>query len=62
MQMVLLAINAVKTYGFIQLIVCQYFFADKRRRNVATLHCGRKGLEKKIIKNLVKIFDTFWDI
>jgi len=23
------------------------------------LHCGRKGLEKKIIKNLVKIFDTF---
>ena len=35
------------------------FFADKRKRNVATLHCGRKGLEKKIIKNLVKIFDTF---
>jgi len=35
------------------------FFADKRTRNVATLHCGRKGLEKKIIKNLVKIFDTF---
>ena len=23
------------------------FFADKRTRNVATLHCGRKGLEKK---------------
>jgi hypothetical protein len=23
------------------------------------LHCGRKGLEKKIIKNLVKIFDNF---
>jgi len=22
------------------------------------LHCGRKGLEKKIIKNLVKIFDN----
>jgi len=35
------------------------FFADKRTRNVATLHCGRRGLEKKIIKNLVKIFDTF---
>ena len=35
------------------------FFADKRTRNVATLHCGRKGLEKKIIKNLVKIFNTF---
>jgi len=38
------------------------FFADKRKRNVATLHCGRKGLEKKIIKNLVKIFDTFGTI
>jgi len=35
------------------------FFADKRTRNVATIHCGRKGLEKKIIKNLVKVFDTF---
>ena len=35
------------------------FFADKRTRNVATLHCGRKGLEKKLIKNLVKIFDNF---
>jgi len=34
------------------------FFADKRTRNVACLHCGRKGLEKKIIKNLVKIFDN----
>ena len=34
------------------------FFADKRTRNVATLHCGRKGLEKKIIKNMVKIFDN----
>ena len=33
------------------------FFADKKKRNVAALHCGRKGLEKKIIKNLVKIFD-----
>ena len=35
------------------------FFADKRTRSVAALHCGRKGLEKKIIKNLVKIFDIF---
>jgi len=35
------------------------FFADKRTRKVAALHCGRKGLEKKIIKNLVKIFDNF---
>ena len=34
------------------------FFADKRTRNVATLHCGRKGLEKKIIKNLAEIFDN----
>ncbi len=34
------------------------FFADKRTRNVATLHCGRKGLEKKIIKNLIKVFDN----
>ena len=34
------------------------FFADKRKRNVAALHCGRKGLEKNIIKNLVKIFDN----
>ena len=34
------------------------FFADKRTRNIAALHCGRKGLEKKIIKNLVKIFDN----
>ena len=35
------------------------FFADKMTRFVAALHCGRKGLEKKIIKNLVKIFDNF---
>jgi len=35
------------------------FFADKLTRNVAALHCGRKGLEKKIIKNLVNIFDNF---
>ena len=33
------------------------FFADKRKRIVAAIHCGRKGLEKKIIKNLIKIFD-----
>jgi hypothetical protein len=33
-------------------------FADKSSRSVAALHCGRKGLEKKIIKNLVKIFDN----
>jgi len=35
------------------------FFADKSKRYVAALHCGRKGLEKKIIKNLIKIFDNF---
>jgi len=35
------------------------FFADKITRNVAALHCGRKGLEKKIIKNLVQIFENF---
>ena len=34
------------------------FFADRRTRNVAALHCGRKGLEKKIIKKLVKVFDN----
>ena len=32
------------------------FFADKRKRNVAALHCGRKGLEKKIIKKMIRIF------
>ena len=32
-------------------------FADKRTRYVAALHCGRKGLEKGIIKNLIEIFD-----
>ena len=31
-------------------------FADKRKRLVAAIHCGRKGLENKIIKNLIKIF------
>ncbi len=35
------------------------FFADKRTRKVAALHCGRKGLEKKIIKYLINIFDNF---
>jgi len=35
------------------------FFADKKTRNVAALHCGRKGIEKNIIKNLLKIFDNF---
>ena len=34
------------------------FFADKSKRNVAALHCGRKGLEKKIIKNMIKFFDN----
>jgi len=34
------------------------FFADKKKRNVAAMHCGRKGLEKKIIKNMIKIFDN----
>ncbi len=34
------------------------FFADKMTRNVATLHCGRKGLETKIIKNMVNIFEN----
>ena len=31
-------------------------FADKNKRYVAAIHCGRKGLEIKIIKNLIKIF------
>lgn len=31
-------------------------FADKRKRLVAAIHCGRKGLENKIIKNIIKIF------
>ena len=34
------------------------FFADKKSRNVAALHCGRKGLEKKIIKSVIRIFDN----
>ena len=32
-------------------------FADKRKRFVAAIHCGRKGLENRIIKNLLKIFN-----
>ena len=32
-------------------------FADKRKRYTAAIHCGRRGLEKKIIKNILKIFD-----
>ena len=31
-------------------------FADKTKRFVAAIHCGRKGLENKIIKNLIKVF------
>ena len=31
-------------------------FADKKKRCVAAIHCGRKGLENRIIKNLIKIF------
>ncbi len=33
-------------------------FADKKKRCVAAIHCGRKGLENKIIKNLIKIFNN----
>ena len=31
-------------------------FADKTKRVVAAIHCGRKGLENNIIKNIIKIF------
>ena len=31
-------------------------FADQKKRSVAAIHCGRKGLEIKIIKNIIKIF------
>ena len=34
-------------------------FADRSKRLVAAIHCGRKGLEKKIIKNIIKIFENF---
>ena len=33
-------------------------FADKRKRIVAAIHCGRKGLENRIINNLIKIFEN----
>ena len=33
-------------------------FADKRKRFIAAIHCGRRGLENNIIKNLIKIFDN----
>ena len=33
-------------------------FADKYQRRVAAIHCGRKGLEKNIISNIIKSFDT----
>ena len=33
-------------------------FADKVKRSVAAIHCGRKGLENKIIKNLIIEFDN----
>ena len=32
-------------------------FADKKKRYIAAIHCGRRGLEKRIIKNLIKAFD-----
>ena len=32
-------------------------FADKRKRCVAAIHCGRRGLEIKIIKNIIKILN-----
>ncbi len=31
-------------------------FADKTKRIVAAIHCGRKGLENNIIKNIIEIF------
>ena len=33
-------------------------FADKRKRWVAAIHCGRRGLEINIIKDLIKIFSN----
>ena len=32
-------------------------FADKYQRRVAAIHCGRKGLEKNIISNVIKCFE-----
>ncbi|ABM71801.1 DUF152 [Prochlorococcus marinus str. MIT 9515] len=31
-------------------------FADKSKRQVGAIHCGRKGLENKIIKNIIDKF------
>ena len=33
-------------------------FADKKKRNVAALHCGRAGLEKNVIGNILRKFDS----
>ncbi len=32
-------------------------FADKFQRKIAAIHCGRKGLEKNIISNVIKNFE-----
>jgi len=32
-------------------------FADKYQRRIAAIHCGRKGLEKKIISKAIKSFE-----
>jgi len=32
-------------------------FADKYQRRIAAIHCGRKGLEKNIITNMIKSFE-----
>ena len=32
-------------------------FADKYKRRIAAIHCGRKGLEKNIITNAIKSFE-----
>ena len=32
-------------------------FADKCQRRIAAVHCGRKGLEKNIISNMIKSFE-----
>ena len=32
-------------------------FADKYRKRIAAIHCGRKGLEKNIIYNTIKSFE-----
>ena len=34
-------------------------FADKYNRRVAAIHCGRKGLEKNIISNIIKSFEIY---